>query len=186
VVFGLMPARRAAPARSGRGAGRTALSHADGRPRQVHRRLGRRAPHARAAHRARHCGRRGGGVLLTSIGEGVRQFVVAEFTQFGTNIVNITPGTTKTMGGSIGVSAQCRPLTIDDAESLRRVPYMTGRCRWCRQRGSRGQRPQAPRDGLRRGARISRMPSASRSRAAASCRRTTRVRPRNLAVLAPR
>jgi putative ABC transport system permease protein len=64
-------------------------------------------------------------VLLTSIGEGVRQFVVAEFTQFGTNIVNITPGTTKTMGGSIGVFGTVRPLTIDDAESLRRVPYMT-------------------------------------------------------------
>jgi putative ABC transport system permease protein len=64
-------------------------------------------------------------VLLTSIGEGVRQFVVAEFTQFGTNIVNITPGTTQTMGGSIGVFGTVRPLTIDDAEALRRVPYMT-------------------------------------------------------------
>jgi putative ABC transport system permease protein len=64
-------------------------------------------------------------VLLTSIGEGVRQFVVAEFTQFGTNIVGITPGTTKTMGGSIGVFGTVRPLTLDDAEALRRVPYMT-------------------------------------------------------------
>jgi len=64
-------------------------------------------------------------VLLTSIGEGVRQFVVAEFTQFGTNIVSITPGTTQTMGGSIGVFGTVRPLTIDDAEALRRVPYMT-------------------------------------------------------------
>jgi len=64
-------------------------------------------------------------VLLTSIGEGVRQFVVAEFTQFGTNIVNITPGTTQTMGGSVGVFGTVRPLTIDDAEALRRVPYMT-------------------------------------------------------------
>jgi putative ABC transport system permease protein len=63
-------------------------------------------------------------VLLTSIGEGVRQFVVAEFTQFGTNIVSITPGTTQTMGGSIGVFGTVRPLTIDDAEALRRVPYM--------------------------------------------------------------
>jgi putative ABC transport system permease protein len=64
-------------------------------------------------------------VLLTSIGEGVRQFVVAEFTQFGTNIVSITPGKTQTMGGSIGVFGTVRPLTIDDAEALRRVPYMT-------------------------------------------------------------
>ena len=36
-------------------------------------------------------------VLLTSIGEGVRRFVVAEFTQFGTNIVSVTPGTARTM-----------------------------------------------------------------------------------------
>jgi putative ABC transport system permease protein len=64
-------------------------------------------------------------VLLTSIGEGVRQFVLAEFTQFGTNIINITPGTTKTMGGSIGVFGTVRPLTIDDAEALRRAPYAT-------------------------------------------------------------
>jgi putative ABC transport system permease protein len=64
-------------------------------------------------------------VLLTSIGEGVRQFVVAEFTQFGTNIVSITPGTTQTMGGSIGVFGTVRPLSIDDAEVLRRVPYLT-------------------------------------------------------------
>jgi len=64
-------------------------------------------------------------VLLTAIGEGVRQFVVAEFTQFGTNIVSVTPGATQTMGGSLGVFGTVRPLTIDDAEALRRVPYMT-------------------------------------------------------------
>lgn len=64
-------------------------------------------------------------VLLTSIGEGVRQFVVAEFTQFGTNIISLTPGTTQTMGGSIGVFGTVRPLTIDDAEALRRAPYAT-------------------------------------------------------------
>ncbi|MCM2312785.1 MAG: ABC transporter permease [Steroidobacteraceae bacterium] len=64
-------------------------------------------------------------VLLTSIGEGVRQFVVAEFTQFGTNIISLTPGTTQTMGGSIGVVGTVRPLTIDDAEALRRAPYAT-------------------------------------------------------------
>jgi len=64
-------------------------------------------------------------VLLTSIGEGVRRFVLAEFTQFGTNIVSVTPGTAQTMGGSIGVFGTVRPLTIDDAEALRRVPYAT-------------------------------------------------------------
>jgi putative ABC transport system permease protein len=63
-------------------------------------------------------------VLLTSIGEGVRKFVVAEFTQFGTNIIGVTPGATQTMGGSVGVFGTTRPLTIDDAEALRRVPYV--------------------------------------------------------------
>jgi putative ABC transport system permease protein len=63
-------------------------------------------------------------VLLTSIGEGVRRFVVAEFTQFGTNLISVTPGTAQTMGGSIGVFGTVRPLTIDDAVALRRVPYV--------------------------------------------------------------
>ncbi len=31
-------------------------------------------------------------ILLTSIGEGIQRFVVSEFTQFGTNIINVTPG----------------------------------------------------------------------------------------------
>ncbi len=63
-------------------------------------------------------------VLLTSIGEGVRKFVISEFTQFGTNIIGVTPGATQTMGGSVGVFGTTRPLTIDDAEALRRVPYV--------------------------------------------------------------
>jgi putative ABC transport system permease protein len=63
-------------------------------------------------------------VLLTSIGEGVRKFVISEFTQFGTNIIGVTPGATQTMGGSVGVFGTTRPLTVDDAEALRRVPYV--------------------------------------------------------------
>jgi putative ABC transport system permease protein len=63
-------------------------------------------------------------VLLTSIGEGVRRFVISEFTQFGTNIIGVTPGATQTMGGSVGVFGTTRPLTVDDAEALRRVPYV--------------------------------------------------------------
>jgi putative ABC transport system permease protein len=63
-------------------------------------------------------------VLLTSIGEGVRKFVISEFTQFGTNIIAVTPGATETMGGSVGVFGTTRPLTIDDAQALRRVPHV--------------------------------------------------------------
>jgi len=63
--------------------------------------------------------------LLTSIGEGIHQFVLSEFTQFGTNIVAINPGKTETLGGGIGIFGNVRPLTIDDAEALRRIPHVT-------------------------------------------------------------
>jgi putative ABC transport system permease protein len=62
-------------------------------------------------------------VLLTSIGEGVHKFVVSEFTQFGTTLIAINPGKTNTMGMSMGVFGTVRPLTIEDAEALRRLPY---------------------------------------------------------------
>ena len=61
-------------------------------------------------------------VLLTSIGEGVHRFVLGEFTQFGTNIVSVAPGRTRTLGGSIGVFGNVRPLTVDDAQALQRAP----------------------------------------------------------------
>jgi len=62
-------------------------------------------------------------VLLTSIGEGVRQFVLSEFAQFGTNIIGINPGRATTHGVSVGIFGSVAPLTIDDSEALRRVPY---------------------------------------------------------------
>jgi putative ABC transport system permease protein len=64
-------------------------------------------------------------VLLTSIGEGVHRFVLSEFTQFGTNVMAVTPGRTSTHGGSPGMFGTDRPLTLDDAESLRRVAHVT-------------------------------------------------------------
>ena len=63
-------------------------------------------------------------VLLTSIGEGVHRFVLSEFTQFGTNLIGINPGTAKTLGTSVGVFGTVRPLTIDDSEAVRRSPYV--------------------------------------------------------------
>jgi putative ABC transport system permease protein len=62
-------------------------------------------------------------VLLTSIGEGVHHFVLAEFTQFGTTLVGINPGKATTAGTSMGVFGTERPLTIEDAEALKRLPY---------------------------------------------------------------
>ena len=63
-------------------------------------------------------------ILLTSIGEGLHQFVLAEFSQFGTNIISIQPGKTQTQGGNIGVLGSVRQLSLDDADSLRHLPYV--------------------------------------------------------------
>lgn len=63
-------------------------------------------------------------VLLTSIGTGIHQFVVAEFSQFGTNIMAVQPGKVMTAGVSVGMFGNTRPLTIDDAEALRRLPQL--------------------------------------------------------------
>ncbi len=61
-------------------------------------------------------------ILLTSIGEGINRFVIAEFSQFGTNIITVHPGKTQTRGASVGIFASDRPLTIDDSVALSRVP----------------------------------------------------------------
>ena len=63
-------------------------------------------------------------VLLTSIGAGVHRFVVSEFSQFGTSIVAVTPGRTTTQGTPLGQFGTARPLSLDDAEALRRVPHV--------------------------------------------------------------
>lgn len=60
-------------------------------------------------------------VVLTSIGEGVRLFVLAEFGGFGTNVISVKPGTTDTRGAAGGITATIRPLTMDDAYALDRV-----------------------------------------------------------------
>ena len=63
-------------------------------------------------------------ILLTSIGEGLHQFVLAEFSQFGTNIITVQPGKTQTHGGNVGVIGSVRQLTLDDADALRHLPYV--------------------------------------------------------------
>jgi putative ABC transport system permease protein len=66
-------------------------------------------------------------ILLTSIGEGIHRFVLAEFTQFGTNIASISPGKVKTSGPApTGIPSSVRPLTLDDARALSNLPYVTG------------------------------------------------------------
>jgi putative ABC transport system permease protein len=65
-------------------------------------------------------------ILLTSIGQGLHTFVIDEFTQFGTNLIGITPGHTDTRGGPVGAINTVRPLSIDDALALRRAPPYPG------------------------------------------------------------
>nr|WP_319563569.1 ABC transporter permease [uncultured Rhodoferax sp.] len=66
-------------------------------------------------------------ILLTSIGEGIHRFVLAEFTQFGTNIASISPGKVKTSGPApTGIPTSVRPLSLDDARSLAHLPHVTG------------------------------------------------------------
>ncbi len=64
-------------------------------------------------------------VLLTSIGAGLQHYVLSQFTQFGTNIIAINPGRSTTFGAATGIFGTVRPLTIDDAEALKRVPFVT-------------------------------------------------------------
>ncbi len=63
-------------------------------------------------------------ILLTAIGEGLHRFVIAEFTQFGTNLITVTPGRIQTHGASLGAVNTIRPLTIDDAIALKRAPHV--------------------------------------------------------------
>lgn len=60
-------------------------------------------------------------ILLTSIGEGLRYFMLEQFTQFGTNLMSINPGKAQTFGMP-SIATTTRKLTIEDAEELRRVP----------------------------------------------------------------
>ncbi|MDG2394430.1 MAG: ABC transporter permease [Thalassotalea sp.] len=62
-------------------------------------------------------------VLMNSIGESLRMYVLQEFTQFGSNIVAITPGKTETFGMG-GILKTVRPLTLDDGEYLAKQKHI--------------------------------------------------------------
>ncbi|NSL56225.1 ABC transporter permease [Uliginosibacterium aquaticum] len=65
-------------------------------------------------------------ILLTSIGEGVHQFVLAQFTQFGTNVIELTPGKVSTGGAPQGLPSSARPITQEDVAALARLPGVSG------------------------------------------------------------
>ncbi len=64
-------------------------------------------------------------ILLTSIGEGLHRFVLQEFSQFGTNVIQINPGRQGARGGPPGLPSTARELTLDDVAALARLPYVT-------------------------------------------------------------
>ena len=61
-------------------------------------------------------------VLLTSIGEGMYNYIEHEATRFGTHFLVVTPGKDETFGGPPGMNTNTvRPLTLDDAEAIRQL-----------------------------------------------------------------
>ncbi len=64
-------------------------------------------------------------ILLTSLGEGAKRFVTAEFTSLGSNLLIVIPGKTDTQGAAPFVSTSTHDLTVDDARELaRRLPRL--------------------------------------------------------------
>lgn len=75
-------------------------------------------------------------VVLTSLGRGIHSFVLAEFTQFGTNVAAVSPGKKSTFGISGATISTVRPLSLADANSLSKlngivavVPVIQGNAR---------------------------------------------------------
>jgi putative ABC transport system permease protein len=59
-------------------------------------------------------------ILLTALGEGARLYVVGQFAQLGSNLLIVLPGKTETTGGAPIFGGTPNPITLDDAEALRR------------------------------------------------------------------
>jgi putative ABC transport system permease protein len=60
-------------------------------------------------------------ILLTSLGEGTRDYVLEQFMQFGTSLVAINPGKVETVGVPGVLGGTTHKLDIEDAEALRQV-----------------------------------------------------------------
>jgi len=63
-------------------------------------------------------------VLLASVGEGTRRYIVDQFTQFGTNILGVNPGKAETMGIPGVLGGTTHPLTIEDGMAMQRLPQV--------------------------------------------------------------
>ena len=63
-------------------------------------------------------------IFLTGLGQGLQSYIVSQFTQFGSNIIGISPGKTETMGMPLGIFGTVKPLTFEDAKALERLPVI--------------------------------------------------------------
>lgn len=61
--------------------------------------------------------------MLTSVGEGLRLYLLDSFTQFGTRIISVTPGKVTTQGIP-GMLKSTKPISIEESESLRDLPHV--------------------------------------------------------------
>lgn len=62
-------------------------------------------------------------ILLTSLGEGARRYVDREFSSLGNKLLIVLPGRKETTGGAPPIYGTApRDLTLEDAQSLSRVP----------------------------------------------------------------
>jgi putative ABC transport system permease protein len=66
-------------------------------------------------------------VMLTSLGEGARRYIDAEFSSLGNRLLIIFPGRNETVGGQPPIYGTTpRELTLEDALALGRVPAIRG------------------------------------------------------------
>jgi putative ABC transport system permease protein len=65
-------------------------------------------------------------IILTSLGEAARKYVVGQFSSLGTNLLIVIPGRSETTGGapSMIVGETPRDLTLDDAKALMRSGHV--------------------------------------------------------------
>ena len=63
-------------------------------------------------------------VVLTSLGDGARRYVVEQFSSLGSNLVIVLPGRSATGGfnPTNAVTTTPRDLTVDDAAAIQRLP----------------------------------------------------------------
>ena len=65
-------------------------------------------------------------VVLTALGDGARRYVVNEFSALGARLLIVMPGRTETGGIGAGafITSTPRPLTLEDASALTRLPQL--------------------------------------------------------------